>query len=52
MHLPLHAGDSHHNGHCPGPRRDFREGGVLGQDTSLCSHDRLMVHLLGATLRD
>lgn len=26
VHLPLHAGDSHHDGHCPGPRRDFREG--------------------------
>lgn len=45
MDLPLHAGDSHHDGHCPGPRRDFREGCVLGQDTLLRSHDRLVVHL-------
>lgn len=29
MHLPLHAGDSHHDGHCPGPGRDFREGAVF-----------------------
>lgn len=25
MHLPLYAGDSHHDRHCPGPRRDFRK---------------------------